>query len=337
MPIELPGLFDLQVNGFGGIDFNGSDLTPERALTALERIRATGVTRCLPTLITSPFEAFARNAGILAALESPAVAGLHMEGPYLSPEDGPRGAHPRADVIAASLDDFKRRQDAAGGRIVLVTLAPEVPGATALIEYLVASGVRVAVGHTAAAPEQIRDAASAGATLATHLGNGCAQFLPRHPNILWEQLASDALFASLIVDGHHLPAATVKSMVRAKGPRHTILVTDAVAAAGCPPGRYTIGGVTCALGDDGRVTLDSGNLPSRAAPSLATPLLAGSALTLPRAIANTVRWTGLPLDDVIPMASTIPAAYLGTTTAGAVLADWDAGSADLRIRSVRSA
>src|SRR6476659_2018888 len=122
MPIELPGLFDLQVNGFGGIDFNGSDLTPERALMALERIRATGVTRCLPTLITSPFEAFARNARILAALESPAIAGLHMEGPYLSPEDGPRGAHPRTDVIAASLDDFKRRQDAAGGRIVLVTL-----------------------------------------------------------------------------------------------------------------------------------------------------------------------------------------------------------------------
>ena len=114
-------------------------------------------------------------------------------------------------------------------------------------------------------------------------------------------------------------------------------MTDAVAAAGCPPGRYTIGGVTCALGDDGRVTLDSGALPSRAAPSLATPLLAGSALTLPRAIANTVRWTGLPLDDVIPMASTIPAAYLGTTTAGTVLADWDAESADLRIRSVRSA
>ena len=146
----------------------------------------------------------------------------------------PRGAHPREHVHARQLDDFNRRQDAAGGRIVLVTLAPEVPGALALIEHLVASGVRVAIGHTAATPQQIGDAIAAGATLATHLGNGCAQMLPRHPNVIWELLAADALFASLIVDGHHLPPATVKAMVRAKGRGRTILVTDAIAAAGVP-------------------------------------------------------------------------------------------------------
>src|SRR5216684_5158731 len=238
MRVELPGLFDLQVNGFGGVDFNGPDLTPDRVDQALALLRATGVTRCLPTLITSSLEQFAASARILARSPNPAIAGIHMEGPYVSPEDGARGAHPRTHVIAASIEDFKRRQDAAHGRIVLVTLAPEVPGAVSLIEHLMVAGVRAAVGHTAATPRQIGDAVSAGATLATHLGNGCAQMLPRHPNVIWELLAADAVYATLIVDGHHLPPSTVKAMVRAKGAGWTILVTDAVAAAGCAPGGY---------------------------------------------------------------------------------------------------
>lgn len=322
MRIELPGLFDLQVNGFGGIDFNAPDLTVDRAAEALERMRATGVTRCLPTLITSSFAQFAGSARVLARTTSTAVAGIHMEGPYLSAEDGARGAHPREHVMPASVDDFNRRQDAADGRIVLVTLAPEVPGAVALIDHLVASGVHAAIGHTAATPQQIGEAIAAGATLATHLGNGCAQMLPRHPNVIWELLAADGVFASFIVDGHHLPPATVKAMVRAKGARKTILVTDAIAAAGCAPGPYSIGGVDCDLGEDGRVSLPG------------TPYLAGSSLTMNRAIANTVRFTGLPLDEVIPMASTIPASYLDTTTAGTVSAEWDAEAGELQIRGV---
>jgi N-acetylglucosamine-6-phosphate deacetylase len=319
MTIELPGLFDLQVNGFGGIDFNGPGLTESRMADALERLRSTGVTRCLPTLITSSFEQFAASARVISRMPHGAIAGIHMEGPYLSADDGPRGAHPKEHVAPASLDDFRRRQDAAGGRIVLVTLAPEAPGAITLIEHLVASNVRVAIGHSAATPRQIDDAVAAGATLATHLGNGCAQMLPRHPNVIWELLAADAVYASLIVDGHHLPAATVKAMVRAKGATRTILVTDAVAAAGCPPGRYTIGGVSCELGADGRVSLAG------------TPYLAGSALTMDRAIARTVRFTGLPLDTVVPMASTIPAAYINSTTLGSVTAEWDETAGDLKI------
>jgi N-acetylglucosamine-6-phosphate deacetylase len=321
--IELEGLFDLQVNGFAGIDFNARGLTADRCVEAVDRMRATGVTRCLPTLITSSVADFAASARVLARTADPAIAGIHMEGPYLSPDDGPRGAHPRAHITPASVEDFARRQDAADGRIVLVTLAPEVPGALPLIEHLVTSGVRVAIGHTAATPPQIRDAITAGATLATHLGNGCAAMLPRHPNAIWELLAADGVVASVIVDGHHLPAATVKSMLRAKGPDRTILITDAVAAAGCPPGQYAIGGVECTLGDDGRVSLPG------------TPYLAGSSLTLDRAIANAARFTGLPIDDVIPMASTGPARYLGTATRGTVTADWDADAGDFRIRSVR--
>jgi N-acetylglucosamine-6-phosphate deacetylase len=146
--------------------------------------------------------------------------------------------------------------------------------------------------------------------------------LPRHPNVIWELLAADRVFASLIVDGHHLPPATVKAMVRAKGERRTMLVTDAVAAAGCAPGAYTIGGVTSQLTADGRVSLPG------------TPYLAGSALTLDRAIANTVRFTGLSIDAVVPMASTIPASYLGVTTAGTVVADWEPDRSELHIRRV---
>lgn len=323
MTIELPGLFDLQVNGFGGIDFNEPDLTPEQVAEALDGMRATGVTRCLPTLITSSFERFSACARALRAVPDEAIAGFHMEGPYISPEDGARGAHPREHVIPASHEDFKRRQESAGGRIVLVTLAPEVPGALALTERLAADGMLVAIGHTAASPQQIRDAVAAGASLSTHLGNGCAQMLPRHPNVIWEQLADDTLFASFIADGHHVPPTTLKAMVRAKGTAKSILVTDAIAAAGRPPGRYTIGGVACELGADGRVSLPG------------TPYLAGSGLTLDHAVGNAVRFTGLTLDEVIPMASTIPARLLGTSTAGTLTAEWNAVSCELSVRSVR--
>ena len=324
MTVEMPGLFDLQVNGFGGVDFNAPGLTADRVSDALARMRATGVTRCLPTLITSSYEQFAASARVLGAMADESIAGIHMEGPYLSPDDGPRGAHPREHIRAASIDDFKRRQEAARGRIILVTLAPEAAGALPLIEHLVESDIRVAIGHTAASPDQLGDAIMAGATLATHLGNGCAQMLPRHPNTIWELLAADTVFASLIVDGHHLPWSTVKSMVRAKGAHRTVLVTDAIAAAGCPPGRYTIGGTACELSEHGRVSLPG------------TPYLAGSALTMDRAVANTVKFTGLTIDDVIPMASTIPAAYMGRATAGTVTAEWDAEGGEVTIMSVKS-
>lgn len=227
------------------------------------------------------------------------------------PTEGPGGAHPRRHVIPASIDDFARRQEAAKGRIRLVTLAPEVEGAIRLIEFLVASGIRVAIGHTAAAPGQIRDAVNAGATLSTHLGNGCAHLLPRHPNFIWEQLANDNLIASLIVDGHHLPPATVKAMVRAKTPKRIILVSDAVAAAGCSPGTYELNGEQVVLSAGGRV--------SRPGESW----LAGSAITLDRAIANTVKFTGLPIESVLRMASDHPAVYLGVRASGKVTADWD--------------
>ena len=307
----FPGFFDLQVNGFAGVDFNAPGLEPEQIEEALDHLRRTGVTRCLPTLITGPLEAFARNARLLARTNHPAIAGLHMEGPYLSPHDGPRGAHPADYIIGASADNFERRQDFAEGRIVLVTLAPEVPGAMDLIEHLVARGVRVALGHTAANPDQLEAAIAAGATLATHLGNGCAQMLPRHPNAIWTLLAADDVAASFIVDGHHLPDVTVKTMIRAKTPSRSILVTDATAAAGSPPGLYAIGPVRGELDRTGRVSLPG------------TPYLAGSALTMPEAIGNTVRFTGLPVTEVAAMACAVPSRVIGLPLSGTVLAEWD--------------
>ena len=320
--VELPGLVDLQVNGFAGVDFGDPATTPDDVLRAVAAIEATGVTRFLPTLITSPLATFAACARTLLTTGHPALAGIHMEGPYISPEDGPRGAHAREHVRAAAVDDFERRQQAAQGRIRLVTLAPESPGALPLVEHLAAAGVKVAIGHTAASAAQIRDAVAAGATLSTHLGNGCASTLPRHPNLIWEQLGEDRLLASFIVDGHHLPAATVRSMIRAKTPARTILVTDAMAAASMPPGVYTLGGQKVELDASGRV----------AAPGAAN--LAGSALTLPVAIGLTVRFSGLPLEEVVAMASSRPADYLGIRPAGSVAALWDEATATLSVRRV---
>ena len=321
MHIEIPGLFDLQVNGFGGVDFNSPLTTPEDVHRAIEQLRARGVTRFLPTLGTSSFERFAKCAKTLIQTRHPALVGLHMEGPYISPEDGPRGAHPREYVVAASLTDFQRRQEAAAGRIKLVTLAPEVHGAIELIEHLVGMGIRTAIGHTAASPEQIRDAVKAGATLSTHLGNGCANQLPRHPNVIWEQLAADELLASFIVDGHHLPPATVKAMVRAKTPERALLVSDAVSVAGCAPGTYEVNGETVVLSESGRVSQ-----PGK-------PWLAGSSASLDQCVANTAKFTGLPFKEVLLMASVQPARYLGLQVAGRVTADWNA--ADCRLSNLK--
>jgi N-acetylglucosamine-6-phosphate deacetylase len=289
---------------------------------ALAALRRHGVTQVLPTIISGPVDRYERCARTLLQAGALAILGLHMEGPYISPEDGARGAHRREDTAPASIDDFKRRQDIAGGRVRIVTVAPEVAGALALIEHLRDTGVRVAIGHTAASPEQIREAVRAGATLSTHLGNGCAQMLPRHPNFLWEQLAADELLASIIVDGHHLPAATVKSMVRAKTPRRVVLVTDAIAAAGQPPGDYQLGALTVRLDQNGRVAVPG------------QPNLAGSALSMDRAIANTTRFAGVILDDALAMASTTPAEYLGLKPSGSLDLEWDPMTYTLRVLKV---
>jgi N-acetylglucosamine-6-phosphate deacetylase len=313
---------DLQVNGFKGVDFNDPATPSERVLEAIAAMRSVGVTRLLPTLISAPLDSFTRCARTIAATRSPAVAGIHMEGPYISPEDGARGAHRREDVSPASIDDFKRRNDATNGSVRIVTVAPEVPGVLPLIEYLRGQRIVVAIGHTAASPEQVREAIRAGATLSTHLGNGCAQMLPRHPNFLWEQLAADELVADFIVDGHHLPPATVKVMVRAKTPKRSVLVTDATAAAGQPPGDYKLGALTVHVDDTGRVAVPG------------QPNLAGSALSLDRAVGNVARFAGISVEEALAMASTQPASVVGMAPAGTIDVEWDPARSVLRVLRV---
>ena len=319
MRYEGPGLFDLQVNGYAGVDFNCPRLTTDDVHRAAEKMREAGVTAWLATLITSPLDDFVRCARTIVAAQNPAVVGIHMEGPYINPADGPRGAHRRDCVQPPSWEDFQRRQEYAEGQIRLITIAPELPNSLEFIERAVASGVRVAIGHSDATPAQIAEAVRAGATMSTHLGNGCAHLLPRHPNLLWAQLAEDRLWAGLIVDGIHLSPETVKVMVRAKTPSRCILVTDAVAAAHAPPGSYTVGDLPVLRMTDGRVTL-----PDRAT-------LAGSSLTMDQAIVHTCRFTGLPLTTVWAMASDHPAQAMGISPRGWVIVEWNPEPASLQV------
>jgi N-acetylglucosamine-6-phosphate deacetylase len=300
-----PGLIDIQINGYGGVDFNDQDTSVEQIAAAAQKLWRTGVIAFCPTVITGSFDHISRCVSNLvrAADESEefarAMVGIHVEGPFISPEDGPRGAHPKRHARAPDWDEFQRWQDAAGGRIRIVTLAPEWPGAIDFIGRAADAGVVVAIGHTAATPAQIADAARAGARLSTHLGNGSHAKIDRHPNYIWEQLANDDLWASFIVDGHHLPPSVVKCFLRSKGVARSLLVTDAIAAAGFPAGRYRLGTVDVELTPARRV-----NLPG-------TPYLAGSVLEMPDAIAKTVQYSAVTLHDALRMASANPAELLG--------------------------
>ncbi len=295
-----PGFVDLQINGFAGVDYNDPRTSPEQILGSLRALFATGVTRVFATVITgAPEQMLAAVRNLVrarrAAPEGEAIAGIHLEGPYISPEDGPRGAHPARWVRPPDLDEFHRLQDAAEGTIRLVTLAPEWPQAPAFIEALVAEGVTVAIGHTAADGAHIAEAVRAGATVSTHLGNGAHMMLPRHPNYIWEQLAEDRLAAGFIVDGIHLPTCFLKVALRAKGLERSFLVTDATAPADCPPGRYRLGEQEVELTEDHRVVLAGQNR------------LAGSALRMDRGIENLMKLAGLSPAQAVTMATLNPA------------------------------
>jgi len=305
-PLVAPGLFDLQVNGYGGVWFSDTLLTAEQATTAIGAYLAHGVTRLCPTLITNSFEGLAAGfAAIRQACEADpridyVVAGCHLEGPYLSSEDGPRGAHPRQHIRPADWDEFSELQKISGGRIRLTTIAPEVEHAIEFIRRAVASGVTVAIGHTAANTEQIAAAVDAGATLSTHLGNGAHGTLRRHPNYIWDQLGDARLTASLIVDRQHLPDSVVRSMIRAKSPARIVLTCDASGWAGSPPGRYEneLGAVDVLT--SGRIVVAGQE-----------QLLAGSGSTTEECVAACVASGGATLRDAIDMASRTPARLLG--------------------------
>lgn len=247
-PWIAPGLVDLQVNGLGADDFNGpiDAATPERVSRWLLR---DGVTTYFPTIISQSPEYTAlaietiSRACAAGGVARETIGGIHLEGPFISPEDGPRGAHDRRWVRAPDWSLMREWLEIAQGLIRLVTMSPEWPGSAAFIEQCVEAGLIVAIGHTAASPRQIRAAVAAGATMSTHLGNGSHAELPRHDNYLWEQLASDDLWASLIADGVHLPPSVLRTLLRAKADK-AFLVSDSVASglSGAGPTRAAVGG-----------------------------------------------------------------------------------------------
>jgi len=334
LPWIAPGLFDLQVNGFGGIWFSDEGLTPDQVLEVLDAHYAHGITRMCPTLITASFEAL--QAGFVAVrqaceLEQWAdrmVAGCHLEGPYLSSEDGPRGAHPADQIRPADWGEFQRLQEASGGRIRLVTLAPEVEGAVKFIRKATAAGVVVAIGHTAANSEQITAAVDAGASLSTHLGNGAHGMLRRHPNYIWDQLGEPRLKASIITDGFHLPASVVRSIVRGKGVEGTIITCDASGLAGAKPGRYSYHSVDVEVLADGPIVIAGQR-----------QLLAGSGVQTDVCVATAIEMSGVSLQQACDMAGRIPAALLGCETialevgsrADLMVFGWQPGDAKLHV------
>ena len=313
----IPGLLDLQINGYGGIDLNDGAVTPETVAALIRALWEVGVTGFCPTFVTAPIPNLIAALSAVAAIteDDPVLArsvlGVHLEGPWVSAEDGARGAHAAGHVRPATVGELDRLIDA-GAPISIITLAPEADGVIELIPEIVRRGIVASIGHSAADPATITAAVEAGATLSTHLGNGVAAQLPRHPNLLWSQLAADSLWASFIADGHHVDRDTLAVFLKAKGLDRSVLVSDTVAVAGLAPGSYeTPVGGSVELSESGRLSLAG------------TSYLAGAARTLLDGVAWLTDSRVLELGEAVRLATANPAVLLGLrgTERGRVEAD----------------
>jgi len=291
-----PGLIDNQINGYKGVDFSDAGLTTERMRMAVEAIRSDGVTTFFPTVITGSHGNLVKTFRNLAeALKDDevrsSVPGFHLEGPYISPEEGFYGCHPSAFIRKPSWDEFAQYQEAAEGYIKQVTVSPEVDGCLEFIKICSANNVLVAIGHTNATADQIRRAVDNGARLSTHLGNGCANMIDRHRNPLWPQLANDLLTPSVIADGHHLLPEEIQVFYKVKGPHNMILTSDVTHLIGMAPGKYLFLGSEIVLSDDGLIKNPVLNC------------LAGASMPLKRGVENVMKYIGCTLGEAVNMAS----------------------------------
>ena len=306
-----PGLIDLQVNGINGIDFNSLLLTRGEVLKATQYLLNTGVTTYFPTVITNSTENILqilrtiRLACDTHPLVDSCIGGIHLEGPFISKTKGPRGAHNEKYIKAPDFNLIITLHKASGYRIKLITLAPEWKNAYPFIRKCRQHGILVAIGHSEASPNQIRLAVKSGATLSTHLGNGISLKLPRHPNLLWEQMAQDDLFASIIADGFHLPDSFLKVVIRAKRDK-AMLVSDVTSFSGMAPGIYE-----AHIGEE-VILKRNGKLVLKEFPDL----LAGATRTLAENIQYLVKKKIVTLSDGWRMASTNPARFLGNESYG---------------------
>jgi N-acetylglucosamine-6-phosphate deacetylase len=306
-----PGFIDNQVNGYLSYAFAREDLTVEKVWIITKTFWKSGITTYLPTLVTSSRELLTKNFGILnEALNYPDIAlsvpGFHLEGPYISPVDGFRGAHNKDYVRKPDWDEFMEWYRASGENIIEVAVAPEIEGSLEFIAKLRQKGIIVALAHHNAPAKTIKNATDAGATLSTHLGNGCANMIHRHHNPLWPQLADDRLMASIIVDGFHLTREEVQVFYKAKGPERTILVSDLSSLAGMPPGEYEGFGKKVVVHPNGMIALPSQNV------------LAAASFLITKGIENVMRFTQCSLAEAVHMASRNPARLMGLSDRGEI-------------------
>jgi len=305
-----PGLIDNQVNGYAGIDFSGNSLNDNDLLTAAQAIWSEGVTSFIPTIITNSHESIVKNLTILGeACKADdqlrkSIPGFHLEGPYLSPVEGYRGCHPEQYMRKPSYKEFSEYQKASGGRIIQVTVAPELEGAMEFIKECTRNGIVVAIGHTNASADQINMAVDCGATISTHLGNGCANLIHRHNNPLWPQLANKKLTPSIIADGHHLTADEIKVFCKIKGTDNIILTSDVIYLTGMAPGRYSFLGADVVLKDNGMLINEELNC------------LAGASFPLKKGVENIMKLAGYSLSVAVKMASENVAHVYGLNSIG---------------------
>ncbi len=309
-----PGLIDNQVNGYAGVSFGfgGGQLTVEGVRQATRALWKEGVTTYLPTLTTNSHDILKNNFAVLArARREPdigrSIPGFHLEGPYISPIDGYRGAHPKAWVRPPDWQEFMVYFEAAERKILQLSLAPEMDGALDLIRRCREQNIVVALAHHNGTAEIIQQAVDAGAVIATHLGNGCANMINRHVNPLWPQLADDRLQASIICDGFHLRPEEVQVFYRVKGPEGIVLTSDVTRFAGMKPGLYTADGKTLELTPEGMIKYPAQNV------------LAGAASPVTKGVGNVMRFTGCSLRDAIDMASRNPARLYGLADRGQMM------------------
>ena len=300
-----PRWFDFQVNGFGGIDFQAESVSQPEMEFAVAVLLRHGMAGIFLTLITDEIDAHCRRLANFERLcaASPAirkmVVGYHIEGPWLNPEPGYRGAHAPGPMHAPSLAEFERLQSAAGGRIKLITLAPEWRGSAECIAAITGAGVHVSLGHTNASEADIDAAVRAGARFATHVGNGTPQQLHRHDNVIQRLLARDELIACLIPDGIHLPHFALKNFYRAKPRGRVLFTTDAMSGAGAGPGRYRIGRLDIEVGTDGIARNPGGGG------------FAGSTLAPDEGVRRCAEYIGISLAESEELWSTASAAAFG--------------------------
>ncbi len=311
LPIISPGFIDVQVNGYAGVSFTDDGLTVEGIRSAMEGLWKEGVTTFLPTIITASEETAIENlqtlSGSLKDLNiAKSIPGFFLEGPYISPIDGFRGAHNAEFVRPPDWNEFSKFIEASDQHLIKVTIAPELSGSMDFIDQCVANNIMVAIGHHNANAAQIHEAAAHGARISTHLGNGCANTIHRHDNPLWPQMADDRLTPTIIADGFHLTPDELTVFYKVKGVDNLMLISDITELAGMPPGEYDWNGKKVLLTPEGKLRL----------PEL--DVLAGASFSIRKGIGNMMKFTGCSLEQAIQMASTNQAKMFGWNDRGSI-------------------